>query len=98
MLSAVIPPERSQPAVPLAVQLAHQRPVHPGPLVLGTALPKSPTRAADRDRHRSGSRTRVRHPRRPEWYFNNDSTMAGATASQSPTYPTQTVPDTNTKL
>src|SRR6266481_5834932 len=50
MLSAVIPPERSQPAMPLAGQLAHQRSVHPGPLVLGTALPKSPTRAADRDR------------------------------------------------
>ena len=50
MLSAVIPPERSQPAMPLAGQLAHQRSVHPGPLVLGTALLKSPTRAADRDR------------------------------------------------
>src|ERR1700688_2732509 len=50
MLSAVIPPERSQPAVPLAGQLAHQRFVHPGPLVLGTALLKSPTRAANRHR------------------------------------------------
>jgi hypothetical protein len=50
MLSAVIPPERSQPAVHLAVQLAHQRFVRPGPLVLGTALLKSPARAADRDR------------------------------------------------
>src|SRR5437016_14661397 len=50
MLSAVIPPERSQPAMPLAGQLAHQRFVRPGPLVLGTALLKSPTRAADRDR------------------------------------------------
>src|SRR4030081_3204512 len=50
MLSAVIRPGRSQPAVPLAGQLAHQRSVHPGPLVLGTALLKSPTRAADRDR------------------------------------------------
>src|SRR3954465_11319333 len=50
MLSAVIPAERSQPAVHLAVQLAHQRFVRPGPLVLGTALLKSPTRAADRDR------------------------------------------------
>src|SRR5438270_647387 len=50
MLSAVIPSERSQPAVPLAGQLAHQRFVRPGPLVLGTALLKSPTRAADRDR------------------------------------------------
>src|SRR5213592_1812301 len=50
MPSAVIPPERSQPAMHLAIQLAHQRFVHPGPLVLGTALHKSPTRAADRDR------------------------------------------------
>src|ERR1051326_639847 len=50
MLSAVILPERSQPAMPLAGQLAHQRSVHPGPLVLGTALLKSPARAADRDR------------------------------------------------
>src|SRR4030088_2314808 len=50
MPSAVILPERSQPAVPLARQLAHQRSVHPGPLVLGTALLKSPARAADRDR------------------------------------------------
>src|SRR5438552_9306692 len=51
MLSAVIPSERSQPAVHLAVQLAHQRFVRPGPLVLGTALLKSPARTADRDRH-----------------------------------------------
>ncbi len=50
MLSAVIPSERSQPAMHLAVQLAHQRFVRPGPLVLGTALLKYPTRTADRDR------------------------------------------------
>src|SRR5659263_244178 len=50
MLSAVIPYERSQPAVLLAEQLAHQRFVRPGPLVLGTALLKFPARAADRDR------------------------------------------------
>src|SRR3954469_2572922 len=50
MLSAVILPERSQPAMPLAEQLAHQRFVRPGPLVLGTALLKTPARAADRDR------------------------------------------------
>src|SRR3954451_24907836 len=36
--------------MPLAEQLAHQRFVRPGPLVLGTALRKSLTRAADRDR------------------------------------------------
>ncbi len=36
MLSAVIPTERSYPAMPLAGQLAHQRFVHPGLLILGT--------------------------------------------------------------
>src|SRR6201984_214741 len=50
MLSAVMPSERSKPAVLLAEQLAHQRFVRPGPLVLGTAPLKSPARAADRDR------------------------------------------------
>ena len=50
MLSALIPSERSQPAMPLAGQPAHQRFVHPGPLVLGAALLKFLTRAADRDR------------------------------------------------
>src|SRR4051795_4791952 len=50
MPSAVIPSEHSQPAMPLAGQLTHQRFVRPGPLVLGTALLKSPARAADRDR------------------------------------------------
>src|SRR5699024_292969 len=49
-LSAVIPSQRSQPAMLLAEQLAHQRLVRPGPLVLGTGLLKFPTRAADRDR------------------------------------------------
>src|ERR671921_2895168 len=50
MLSAVIPTERSQPAMHLAVQLAHQRFVRPGPLVLGTDPRKSRTPTADRDR------------------------------------------------
>ena len=50
MLSAVTRPERSQPAVPRAGQLAHQRFVRPGPLVLGTALLKFPARTEDRDR------------------------------------------------
>ena len=50
MLSAVITSERSQPAVPLAGQLAHQRFVHPGPLVLGTAPRKYPAPTTDRDR------------------------------------------------
>src|ERR1700723_4589156 len=50
MLSAVIPSAHSYPAVPLARQPVHQRCVHPGPLVLGTAPLKSPSPTADRDR------------------------------------------------
>src|SRR5262249_14209019 len=50
MRSAVIPSAHSYPAVPLARQPVHQRCVHPGPLVLGTAPPNSPTPTADRDR------------------------------------------------
>src|SRR5271170_5073753 len=50
MLSAVIPSALSYPAVPLARQPVHQRCVHPGPLVLGTAPRKSPSPTADRDR------------------------------------------------
>ena len=50
MLSAVIPAELSYPAMPLAEQLVHHRFVHPGPLVLGTALLKYPTPVVDRDR------------------------------------------------
>ena len=51
MLSVVIPSEHSYPAMPLAGQLAHQRFVHPGPLVLGTApLQISLRPTTDRDR------------------------------------------------
>jgi hypothetical protein len=50
MLSAVIPSIRSYPAMLLAQQQVHQRYVHPGPLVLGTAPLNSPTPTADRDR------------------------------------------------
>jgi hypothetical protein len=50
MLSALILSVRSQPAMLLAEQLAHQRYVHPGPLVLGTAFLKSPSATEDRDR------------------------------------------------
>src|SRR5919198_1838641 len=50
MLSALIPTEHSYPAVPLAGQLAHQRFVHSGPLVLGAAPLNFPTPTADRDR------------------------------------------------
>src|ERR1043166_2877041 len=58
MLSAVIYPAHRQPAVPLARQLAHERCVRPGPLVLGTAPLKPPTPAVDRDRHSCYSRSR----------------------------------------
>jgi hypothetical protein len=50
MPSALIPSVHSKRAVLLAEQLAHQRYVHPGPLVLGTAPFKSPAPTADRDR------------------------------------------------
>ena len=50
MRSAVIPSALSYPAMRLAPQPVHQRCVHPGPLVLGTAPLKSPTPTADRDR------------------------------------------------
>ena len=50
MLSAVIFARLSYPAMPLARQLAHQRSVHSGPLVLGAAPLKFPAPTADRDR------------------------------------------------
>ena len=50
MHSAVILSALSYPAMPLARQQVHQRCVHPGPLVLGTAPLKSRTPTADRDR------------------------------------------------
>jgi len=50
MPSAVILSVHSYPALPLARQLVHQWNVHPGPLVLGATLLKSPAPTADRDR------------------------------------------------
>src|SRR5436309_3587242 len=50
MLSALIPTELGYPAMPLAGQLAHQRFVHSGPLVLGAAPLKFPAPTLDRDR------------------------------------------------
>ena len=50
MLSALIPATRSYPAVLLAEQLAHQRYVIPGPLVLGNVLLKFPAPTVDKDR------------------------------------------------
>src|SRR4029079_7619592 len=50
MHSAFIPSAHSYPAMRLAPQPVHQRCVHPGPLVLGTAPRKSRTHTADRDR------------------------------------------------
>ncbi len=50
MPSAVIPSAHSYPALPLARQQVHQWCVHPGPLVLGSALLNSPAPTEDRDR------------------------------------------------
>src|SRR5699024_7791940 len=50
MPSALIPSIRSYPAMHLAVQLVHQRYVHPGPLVLRTVPLKFPAPTTDRDR------------------------------------------------
>src|SRR4030042_6678029 len=50
MLSALIPARLGYPAMLLAEQPAHQRSVHPGPLVLGTASLKPPAPTPDRDR------------------------------------------------
>ena len=50
MLSAFIVPTLSYSAMLLVEQLIHHRCVHPGPLVLGTALLKYPPPATDRDR------------------------------------------------
>src|ERR671938_1011926 len=50
MPSAVIPSAHRYPAVPLARQLVHERCVHPGPLVLGTAPRNTPTPTEDKDR------------------------------------------------
>ena len=50
MLSAVIHSILSYPALLLAQQLAHQRYVHSGPLVLGAASLNFPTPTADRNR------------------------------------------------
>src|SRR5450759_497837 len=94
MLSAVILSERSQPAVLLVEQLAHQRFVRPGPLVLGTALLKSPARAADRDRtvsrrSKPSSRTALMgeqpNPWAPPLHFRRQPPQLN--------YPPDTVPD-----
>src|SRR5213082_881376 len=50
MLSALIPAGLGYSAMRLAAQLAHQRSVHPGPLVLGIAPLKSLTPTPDRGR------------------------------------------------
>src|SRR5215212_5419283 len=50
MLSALIPSQRSYPAMPLTRQPVHQRLVQPGPLVLRSDPLKLPTPITDRDR------------------------------------------------
>ena len=62
MLSAVIPSALSYPAMLLAEQPVHQRCVHPGPLVLGTAPLTFRSDTADSDRtvsRRSKPRSRT---------------------------------------
>ena len=49
MLSALIRSRRGYPAVPLARQPEHHRPVIPGPLVLGNVPVNSPAPAEDKD-------------------------------------------------
>src|SRR6266581_9678876 len=50
MRSALLRSGLGYPALPLARQPAHQRAVHPGPLVLGAAPLRPPAPATDRDR------------------------------------------------
>ena len=50
MLSALIPSQRSYPAMQLAPQQVHRRLVQPGPLVLRLTLLKFPAPVSDRDR------------------------------------------------
>ena len=50
MPSAFIPSRLGYSAMHLVIQQIHQRPVHPGPLVLRTAPLKYPTPTPDRDR------------------------------------------------
>ena len=40
----------------------------------------------------------IRYQINKGWYFTNDSTVPGGTASLSPTYPTHHLPNTNVKL
>src|SRR6266702_4243054 len=47
---------------------------------------------------RPDSRTKVRTANKPGWYFNDDSTRAGAPASKSPSYPTQIGSQSHAKL
>jgi hypothetical protein len=47
---------------------------------------------------RPGSRAKVRAANKSGWYFKVGSTMAGATASKPPSYPTQTGSQSNAKL
>src|SRR5262245_8837270 len=46
----------------------------------------------------SGSRTQVRFPEHPGWYFTNGSPETGVPGSTPPTYPTQDAPKITAKL
>ena len=93
MLSAVITSMRSYPAMLLAEQLVHQWHVHPGPLVLGTALLNFPTPTADRDRtvsRRSEPRTQLAY--RFKWRTAIPLGPAPAPGCDEPTSRCQTSP------
>src|SRR5678816_3886153 len=58
----------------------------------------APVKLPIRQCPRSGSRTRVRHPNQPGWYFKVGSTETGVPDSQPPTYPTQANSNVTVKL
>src|SRR3954468_24078076 len=73
MISALISSGGRKPAMLPAEQLADESSVRPGPLVLGTALLKSPTPTEDRDRSVSrrskpSSRTALMGKQPTPWY------------------------------
>ena len=58
----------------------------------------APVKLPARHCPRAGSRREVRDLKKQGWYFNGDSSDAGAPDSQSPTYPTHAVSNPNVKL
>src|SRR5210317_1112393 len=48
--------------------------------------------------HTLSPHSRIRHQINKGWYFTNDSTRPSGQASESPSYPTHHLPNTNVKL